>query len=186
MAALSDLDARHRPASSRNREPGHRGSERIRRGVRRPRAAGGDRGEPQSAGIATVFRVIGQTNAAIARRRSPVRRNVDPGAVAMDTYAGSSAAATKLTPFTPAPQTTNSGGLRRPGGRGGSSRCQPGRRRCADGRVDSSHHRVAAAAMAGKPQHRLGRHPQRAPELTLRAHRRIYLLGPVLGDQNST
>jgi PPE-repeat protein len=32
-------------------------------------------------------------------------------ALAMDTYAASSAAASKLTPFTPAPQTTNAGGL---------------------------------------------------------------------------
>jgi PPE-repeat protein len=54
--------------------------------------------------------VIGQNNAAIAATEVDYAEMWAQDALAMDTYAASSAAASKLTPFTPAPQTTNSGG----------------------------------------------------------------------------
>jgi PPE-repeat protein len=55
--------------------------------------------------------VFGQNNAAIAATEAQYGEMWAQDAIAMDTYAGSSAAATKLTPFTAAPQTTNAGGL---------------------------------------------------------------------------
>lgn len=55
--------------------------------------------------------IIGQNNAAIAATEVEYGEMWAQDALAMDTYAGSSAAATKLTPFTPAPQVTNPGGL---------------------------------------------------------------------------
>jgi PPE-repeat protein len=55
--------------------------------------------------------IVGQNNAAIAATEVQYAEMWAQDAVAMDTYAGSSAAASTLTPFTPAPQTTNSGGL---------------------------------------------------------------------------
>ena len=55
--------------------------------------------------------IIGQNNAAIAATEAQYGEMWAQDALAMDTYAASSAAATKLTPFTPAPQTTNAGGL---------------------------------------------------------------------------
>jgi PPE-repeat protein len=55
--------------------------------------------------------IIGQNNSAIAATEAQYGEMWAQDALAMDTYAASSAAATKLTPFTPAPQTTNSGGL---------------------------------------------------------------------------
>jgi PPE-repeat protein len=55
--------------------------------------------------------VIGQNNAAIAAAEVEYAEMWAQDALAMDTYAGSSAAASKLTPFTPAPQVTNAGGL---------------------------------------------------------------------------
>jgi PPE-repeat protein len=55
--------------------------------------------------------IIGQNNAGIAATEAEYAEMWVQDAVAMDTYAASSAAASKLTPFTPAPQTTNAGGL---------------------------------------------------------------------------
>ena len=55
--------------------------------------------------------VFGQNNAAIAATEAQYGEMWAQDAIAMDTYAASSAAATKLTPFTAAPQTTNAGGL---------------------------------------------------------------------------
>ena len=55
--------------------------------------------------------IVGQNNAAIAATELLYAEMWAQDALAMDTYAGSSAAASTLTPFTPAPQTTNSGGL---------------------------------------------------------------------------
>jgi PPE-repeat protein len=55
--------------------------------------------------------IVGQNNAAIAAAEVQYAEMWAQDALAMDTYAGSSAAATKLTPFTAAPQATNSGGL---------------------------------------------------------------------------
>ena len=55
--------------------------------------------------------ILGQNNAAIAATEVEYSEMWAQDALAMDTYAASSAAASKLTPFTPAPQTTNSGGL---------------------------------------------------------------------------
>jgi PPE-repeat protein len=55
--------------------------------------------------------IIGQNNAAIAATEVEYAEMWAQDALAMDTYAGSSAAATKLTPFTPAPQVTNPVGL---------------------------------------------------------------------------
>jgi PPE-repeat protein len=54
---------------------------------------------------------FGQNNAAIAATEVEYAEMWEQDALAMDTYAGSSAAASKLTPFTPAPQITNPGGL---------------------------------------------------------------------------
>jgi PPE-repeat protein len=55
--------------------------------------------------------IIGQNNAAIAATDALYGEMWAQDALAMDTYAGSSTAATKLTPFTSAPQVTNAGGL---------------------------------------------------------------------------
>jgi PPE-repeat protein len=55
--------------------------------------------------------VVGQNTSAIAATEAQYGEMWAQDALAMDTYAASSAAAAKLTPFTPAPQTTNSGGL---------------------------------------------------------------------------
>lgn len=55
--------------------------------------------------------IIGQNNAAIAATEVEYAEMWAQDALAMDTYAGSSAAATKLTPFAPAPQVTNPVGL---------------------------------------------------------------------------
>ena len=55
--------------------------------------------------------IIGQNNSAIAATEAQYGEMWAQDALAMDTYAASSAAASKLTPFTPAPRTTNSGGL---------------------------------------------------------------------------
>jgi PPE-repeat protein len=55
--------------------------------------------------------VIGENNAAIAATEAQYGEMWAQDAAAMETYAGSSAAASKLTPFTAAPQTTSSGGL---------------------------------------------------------------------------
>jgi PPE-repeat protein len=55
--------------------------------------------------------IIGQNNAAIAATEAQYGEMWAQDALAMDTYAGSSAAASTLTPFTPAPQVTNAGGL---------------------------------------------------------------------------
>jgi PPE-repeat protein len=55
--------------------------------------------------------VFGQNNAAIAATEVEYAEMWTQDALAMDTYAGSSAAATKLTPFASAPQVTNPGGL---------------------------------------------------------------------------
>lgn len=54
--------------------------------------------------------VVGQNNAAIAAAEAQYGEMWAQDALAMDTYAGSSAAATKLTPFTAATQTTNPAG----------------------------------------------------------------------------
>ena len=55
--------------------------------------------------------VVGQNTSAIAATEAQYGEMWAQDALAMDTYAGSSAAATKLTPFTAAPQTTNESGL---------------------------------------------------------------------------
>jgi PPE-repeat protein len=55
--------------------------------------------------------IMGQNNAAIAATDALYGEMWAQDALAMDTYAGSSTAATKLTPFTSAPQVTNAGGL---------------------------------------------------------------------------
>jgi PPE-repeat protein len=55
--------------------------------------------------------VVGQNTSAIAATEAQYGEMWAQDALAMDTYAASSAAASKLTPFTPAPQTTNVGGL---------------------------------------------------------------------------
>lgn len=55
--------------------------------------------------------ILGQNNAAIAATEVQYAEMWAQDALAMDTYAGSSAAASKLTPFTAAPQVTNAGGL---------------------------------------------------------------------------
>ena len=55
--------------------------------------------------------IIGQNNAAIAATEVQYAEMWAQDALAMDTYAGSSAAASRLTPFTAAPQTTNASGL---------------------------------------------------------------------------
>ena len=55
--------------------------------------------------------IIGQNNASIAATEAQYGEMWAQDAAAMETYAGSSAAASKLTPFTAAPLTTNSGGL---------------------------------------------------------------------------
>jgi PPE-repeat protein len=55
--------------------------------------------------------VIGENNAAIAATEAQYGEMWAQDAAAMETYASSSAAASKLTPFTAAPQATNSGGL---------------------------------------------------------------------------
>ena len=55
--------------------------------------------------------VVGQNTSAIAATEAQYGEMWAQDALAMDTYAASSAAASKLTPFTPAPQTTNAGGL---------------------------------------------------------------------------
>ena len=54
--------------------------------------------------------VVGQNTSAIAATEAQYGEMWAQDALAMDTYAASSAAASKLTPFTPAPQTTNAGG----------------------------------------------------------------------------
>ncbi len=54
--------------------------------------------------------IIGQNNAAISATEAQYGEMWAQDAVAMDTYAGSSAAASKLTPFTAAPQVTNASG----------------------------------------------------------------------------
>jgi PPE-repeat protein len=55
--------------------------------------------------------VVGQNTSAIAATEARYGEMWARDALAMDTYAGSSAAATKLTPFTAAPQITNESGL---------------------------------------------------------------------------
>jgi PPE-repeat protein len=55
--------------------------------------------------------IFGQNNAAIAATEVEYAEMWTQDALAMDTYAGSSAAASKLTPFTEAPQITDPGGL---------------------------------------------------------------------------
>ena len=55
--------------------------------------------------------VVGQNTSAIAATEAQYGEMWAQDALAMDTYAASSAAASKLTPFTAAPQVTNSGGL---------------------------------------------------------------------------
>jgi PPE-repeat protein len=55
--------------------------------------------------------VVGQNTSAIAATEARYGEMWAQDALAMDTYAGSSAAATKLTPFTAAPQITNESGL---------------------------------------------------------------------------
>ena len=55
--------------------------------------------------------IFGQNNAAIAATEIQYAEMWAQDALAMDNYAGSSAAASKLTPFAPAPQVTNSAGL---------------------------------------------------------------------------
>jgi PPE-repeat protein len=55
--------------------------------------------------------VVGQNTSAIAATEAQYGEMWAQDALAMDTYAASSAAASKLTPFTPAPQTTNTSGL---------------------------------------------------------------------------
>jgi PPE-repeat protein len=55
--------------------------------------------------------IIGQNNSAIAATEAQYGEMWAQDALAMDTYAAASAAASKLRPFTPAPQTTNCGGL---------------------------------------------------------------------------
>ena len=82
---------------------------------------------PTGALVAT--NIFGQNTPAIASTEIQYAEMWVQDAVAMDSYAGSSAAATKLTPFTAAPQTTNAGGLAEPGRRGGPSRRHVGRQR---------------------------------------------------------
>jgi PPE-repeat protein len=55
--------------------------------------------------------IIGQNNAAIAATEALYGEMWAQDVLAMDTYAGSSTAATKLTPFTATPQVANAGGL---------------------------------------------------------------------------
>ena len=55
--------------------------------------------------------IFGQNTPAIASTEIQYAEMWVQDALAMDSYAGSSAAATKLTPFTAAPQITNAGGL---------------------------------------------------------------------------
>ena len=54
--------------------------------------------------------IIGQNNAAIAATEAQYGEMWAQDALAMDTYAASSAAASKLTPYTEPPQTTNTAG----------------------------------------------------------------------------
>jgi PPE-repeat protein len=55
--------------------------------------------------------IFGQNTPVIASTEIQYAEMWVQDALAMDSYAGSSASATKLTPFTPAPQITNAGGL---------------------------------------------------------------------------
>src|ERR1700744_3736358 len=59
----------------------------------------------------SLTNVFGQNTAAIAATEAQYGEMWAQDAAAMYGYAGNSAAASKLTPFTQAPQTTNSGGL---------------------------------------------------------------------------
>ena len=96
--------------AGRDREPGHRCGKRLRDCVRGPRATGGDRGQPQPAGVAGGDQHIRAEHRGDRGHRNPIRRNVGPGRRGDGYYAGSSAAASELTPFTPAPQVTNRAG----------------------------------------------------------------------------
>ena len=79
-------------------------------GIRRPRAGGGIAANRSQLASLVSTDIIGENNAAIAATETLYGEMWAQDALAMDTYAASSAAASKLTPYTEPPQTTNTAG----------------------------------------------------------------------------
>ena len=102
VAPYLDLDAGHRRAGRRNREPGHRGGQRLRDGVRRARAPPAEiaANRAQLASLVAT-NIIGQNNAAIAATEAQYGEMWAQDAAAMDTYAASSAAASTADAVSP-------------------------------------------------------------------------------------
>jgi PPE family len=78
-------------------------------GVRGHGATAGRRGQPRSAGVAGGDQFFGQNMPVIAATEAQYTDMWAQGAAAMYGYAGSSATATRLTPFSSPPQTTDPG-----------------------------------------------------------------------------
>ena len=126
--------------------------------------------------------LFGQNTSAIAATEAQYGEMWAQDALAMDTYAASSAAASKLTPFTPAPQTTNSGGLASQAAAVGPGRFHLGRYQ----RADAYLHGQSDTAMAGEPLHRLHGYPQRPAEQPVWANWGINVHGALQRGQSPT
>ena len=107
---LRGMAQRHRCAGRRDRRPRPGGGRRLRGGVRDDGAAAGDRRQPQPAGGAGGDELLGENTPAIAATEAQYAEMWAQDAVAMYGYAGSSAAATVLSPFTSPDQNTDPGG----------------------------------------------------------------------------
>ena len=103
--------------------------------------------------------IFGQNTPAIASTEIQYAEMWVQDALAMDGYAGSSAAATKLTPFTAAAANHQRGRAGQPGGRGHPGRRYLGRQRAVDRvvAVVTPQPGVVAAASGRQPLHRLHR-----------------------------
>ena len=130
--------------------------------------------------------IIGQNNAAIAATEAHYGEMWAQDALAMDTYADSSASATTLTPFSPAPQVTNSGGLAGQAAAAAQATSTSAGTAAQSIASTAGLHRIAAAAMAGKPVHRLHGYPQRPAEQPVWVKWGINVHGAFQRGQDST
>ena len=106
--------------------------------------------------------VFGQNTAAIAATEVQYAEMWAQDAVAMDGYAASSAAAAKVTPFTAAPQITNGSGTATQAAAVAAAAATPaGSAQSLVPNSSTRSPRQPDTGSAGKPEHRLHRHPQR-------------------------
>ena len=113
---------------------------------------------------------FGQNTPAIAATEIQYAEMWAQDALAMEAYSGSSAAASNVTPFTPAPQITNGAGLAAQAAAVGQAAATSAG--SAQSVLDRSHHLPEPSdENAREPRHQHQRHRQRSAELAVRGRR---------------